>query len=313
MTTFTECMKAASKLPLAKVRYPCYLSAKLDGVRNTCIEGKGARSRQLEPIPNPHASAMLAHPMFYGMDGELCAVSPTAKNCFRATMSALSRLYGKPKFKFYVFDDYLLALKGVPFEKRMWKLKIRIDAMKQAGIDYVEFLPQKLVHDEAELTAYEERVLKLGFEGLIGRAPQGFYKMGRSTPVDQYMFKVKRFIDGEAKVIGVLEEMHNGNAATRSKTGRTKRLGGKAGKTGKDRAGKLQCKLLRRHGLVAKGTVFKMGSGLDDKEREWFWKHRHAIEAGEIDLIAKFKSLDYGVKDKPREPVFLGLRGKWDM
>ena len=47
-----------------------------------------------------------------------------------------------------------------------------------------------------------------------------------------YLLKVKRFVDGEALVIGVTEPMHNANEAKTNELGRTARSHKKAGHGG---------------------------------------------------------------------------------
>lgn len=293
---FTECMKAASKVKLQQLRFPLYGSAKLDGIRITVIKGR-ARTRQLETIPNRHIDAVLSRMDFEGFDGEVIIGSPTADQCFHKTQSAMSRHHGQPQFKFYVFDKFGPG----PFHERYSDL---CDLLLDSP-DFIQVLPQKLLRNLDELLEYYQRVIELGFEGLMLRSLDGLYKCGRSTVNEHYLMKMKPRKDGEALLIGVEEEMANTNRATVSKTGRTKRSGHKAGKVPKGRAGKLVLRL-------KDGTVFKCGSGLKDKDRDWFWRHRKRLVASKKCWI-KFEWLDYGIKEKPREPTYKGIRPGWDM
>ena len=278
------------------VRFPAFASAKLDGVRGVVIDGK-LHSRSLKPIPNRHVSAMFSRPELSGLDGELIAGSPTAKNVFRATQSACSSQDGTPEVTFYVFDHFQ-ARGG--FSERIKHLGalLRIN-----GSANVVILPQRLVRNVAELLAFETQMLDLGYEGLILRDPAGAYKFGRSTEREQGMLKIKRFQDSEAKILEVIEELENTNVKTTNELGKSQRSNHKAGMVGKGRAGAVR--VIDIH----TGVEFSIGSGFDDADREWFWSNRRQV----IGKVVKYKSFLIGVKDAPRFPTYLGGREAWDL
>jgi DNA ligase-1 len=133
---------------------------------------------------------------------------------------------------------------------------------------------------------------------VILRDPAGLYKFGRSGKTGP-LLKLKRFIDFEAEVIGVYEEMHNANVATKNELGRTSRSSAKAGKIGKGTLGGL---ILRAINGPAAGVEFRCGTGFDAAARAELWANPP------IGKVAKVKSFPIGVKDKPRHPVWLGFR-----
>lgn|SRR5262245_1777678 len=272
------------------IRFPAYASAKVDGVRALVIDGK-LRSRSLLPIPNRYVSAVFSHPALNGWDGELVVGSPTAKDVFRVTQSALSREDGKPNVTWYVFDNFS-ASGG--FAQRHKTLT------NHPGIVVLE---QRLCKNEAELLAFEAEMLEAGYEGLIVRSVNGAYKHGRSTANEQGMLKVKRFTDGEAVILGVEEELANGNAATVNALGRTERSSHACNMKPKGRMGALKVK------DILSGVEFNIGTGFDMRDREYFWCKRDNV----VGKIVKYKSFLIGVKDSPRFPVYLGGREKWDM
>jgi DNA ligase-1 len=137
-------------------------------------------------------------------------------------------------------------------------------------------------------------------EGVILRDPAGLYKFGRSGKTGP-LLKVKRFIDFEAEVVGVYEEMHNANEAKTNELGRTERSTAKAGLVGKGTLGGL---VLRALNGPAEGVEFRCGTGFDADARKVLWKHRERLTG----KTAKIKSFPIGVKDKPRHPVWLGWR-----
>lgn len=287
----------ASNVEPNEIRFPVFASPKLDGVRALVIDGK-LYSRSLKLIPNPHVQAMFAKEELNGLDGELICGEPTAKDVFRATTSAVSneRFAPSKPVRFYVFDNFK-ASGG--FAKRLESIL----GMMLAG---VELVPQKFVRNADELLAFEAQMLEAGYEGLILRAPSGPYKHGRSSAKEGWMLKLKRFSDSEAKIIGMEEEMHNGNSAARNALGNLERSGAAAGLVGKGRMGALVVRDLKS------GVEFNIGTGFTEEDRINFWKNREQI-IGDARFVVKYKSFLIGTKDKPRFPVYLGIRAGFDM
>lgn len=157
-----------------------------------------------------------------------------------------------------------------------------------------------------------------GYEGAILRKPGSPYKHGRSTVKEGYLLKLKRFVDGEARVIGVTELMHNGNEATVNELGRTARSHSKAGMVPTGTMGTL---IVRD---VKTGVEFEIGTGFTAEERASFWPsvirvigktndNRDIFDAGPLTgRLAKYKHFLVGTKDKPRHPVFIGWRDRRD-
>jgi DNA ligase-1 len=128
------------------------------------------------------------------------------------------------------------------------------------------------------------------------RQTHGVYKFGRSTPREFLLMKLKRFEDSEALVLGIVEQRRNENEPTINNLGRTKRSSHKANKVGKGTTGALQVRDLKT------GIEFEIGTGMDDAQREEFWTNDPTGQ------IVKYKFQPTGVKEKPRFPVFIGLR-----
>lgn len=289
MTDFRPML--ASPADLDKLPFPRLLaSPKLDGVR-AIVKGGVVLSRSLKPIPNQWVQTL-----FCGMehfDGELIVGPPTSKTCYTDTVSGVMRVSGKPIVRFYVFDN--IEHPTTDYLHRVAKMT------GERGLNW-EFLNHRVIDDLPELLAYEEECLEQGYEGLILRNPDGHYKFGRSTAKEGLLLKVKRFSDAEFEVVGFEERQHNGNEATISELGRTKRSSHKAGKTGRGDLGAL---IVRR----ADGIEFNVGTGFDDDLRSHIWAHR----ADYLGRFAKVKYFAIGMKDAPRHPVFLGFRDERDM
>lgn len=281
----------------SKLSYPVYASPKLDGIRCSIVNGK-ALTRTLKAVPNKHISEALSHPHFSGLDGELIVGDPTSKTCYTDSVSNIMAFDKTPNFTYYVFDLHNV---DSPYSSRRLDLIDRLGSMPNAP--FLCVLEQNILHNEAQLLAYEAYKVAEGYEGVILRHPDAPYKFGRSTVKEGYLLKVKRFEDSEAEIIGFEEEMFNGNVAETNELGRTKRSTHAAGLVGK---GTLGAFLVRDR---ITGVEFSIGTGLTALQRGVFWQRRDEY----IGKLAKYKFFPVGVKVAPRHPVFLGMRDARDL
>lgn len=288
----------ATDADLNRLVFPLFASPKLDGIRCSIVGGR-ALTRTLKEVPNRHVFNALSHDHYNGLDGELIIGPTTAHDVYRETVSGVMSHDGLPEVTYWVFDvhDYPAGYHGRYQE--LGRLLQATSAMMH-GVR-IQSLPQTLISNLGELKGYEESAVDRGYEGVILRGLNAPYKRGRSTVREGYLLKLKRFMDGEAQIIGVEEEMHNGNEATTNELGRTKRSTAKAGLTGKNRMGKLKVRDLMS------GVEFHIGTGFTDLDKAWFW------DEDPIGLVVKYKFFPVGVKDLPRHPVYLGLRDRRDM
>lgn len=289
-----------------KLVLPCYASPKLDGIRASVVNGQ-LLSRSLKPIPNKFVSDILSDPLFEGFDGELIANSPTAPNAMQEATSLFMSHGKQQSFTYFVFDLHNM---DAGFDVRYDELHERIKAasayiMAQRMMHDVRIvqLAQTVITDHEHLAVFESRQVASGYEGVILRKMDGVYKYGRSTVNEGLLLKVKRFTDGEAIIIGFEEQMHNGNEATVNELGRTKRSSHQENKWGKGTLGALVVRDLKTK------VEFNIGTGLNDGVRDHIWANRDSHEG----RIVKYKSFEVGVKDKPRHPVYLGMRSPLDM
>lgn len=293
----------ASPVDMAKVRWPMYASVKLDGIRATVVNGQ-LLSRSLKKIPSRDIYNALSKEAFNGLDGELIVGPMTSETCYRDTVSGvMAENKEGVDWAYWVFDDH--SHPTATFNFRHTGLLEGIDGMGTR----IRALPQMLVHNEEELNEFEAKALADGHEGVILRHPESPYKYGRSTANEGYLLKVKRFEDGEAMVLEVIEEMHNGNEAETNELGRTKRSSHQENKTGKGRMGALLVRDIKTN------VEFQIGTGFNDVDRDWWWGlHKERVRTGGWHLkVVKYKHFPIGVKDKPRHPVFLGLRDSRDL
>jgi DNA ligase-1 len=280
--------------PVENLVFPLVASPKLDGVR--AIKSRDSLlSRSLKPIPNAQVQTI-----YYGipenLDGELLAGNPCATDVYRKTVSmVMSQDVKTDGLTYWLFD----IQEARPWEERHAHLCIIAADLKARGAR-VELVPQVTVNSLDELLELEAQWVGQGYEGAILRKPGSPYKHGRSTVKEGYLLKLKRFVDGEAVVIGVTELMHNGNEATVNELGRTARSHSKAGMVPTGTMGTLIVRDMKT------GVEFEIGTGFTAQERAEMWSRQP------LGLLAKYKHFLVGAKDKPRHPVFIGWRDRRD-
>lgn len=284
----------------AGLQYPVIVSPKLDGIRALVIGGQLV-SRKFLPIPNEAAQAAFAG-LPEGTDGELIFGTP-----FREPSEAVNQPYNRTQRQvsrrsglmptYYVFDNFLAP--GAFMARYAIVCKLQ-------GVANVVVVPHIGVHNDQELLAYEEEQLAKGYEGVMIRSINGPYKQGRSTLNEGYLLKLKRFVDGEAEILDTTERMRNDNVASIDELGHTKRSSHQDNKTGH---GDLGAFVVRGVNAGFKGVEFKVGTGLDAKQRVEFWAIREQL----VGRIIKYSYFASGTLDRPRFPVFIGFRDKFDM
>lgn len=279
------------------LKFPVLASIKLDGIRAT-VQGGQLLSRNLKPIPNKKVQEKFKG-LPEGFDGELIYGNPADEHAFSNTTSIVMSHDKDPGgVRFWVFDSF----SDKPFFERnqdVYEELFDIDAD-------VEQVHQHEINNEEELLAYEAAALEQGHEGLMVRSLDGPYKQGRATLKQGYLLKLKRFKDGEARILSFVEEQENTNEAKKNALGRTERSTKKEGMIGKDSLGKFE--VIGINGDY-EGVEFSVGGGFTALMREEYWKNKKKL----VGKIVKYKYFPTGSVDRPRFPVFQGFRDKRDM
>lgn len=263
---------------LSTLKYPVICSPKIDGVR-AYIKDSIVYSRTGKPIPNERIQLELGKPEYEGFDGELTAGPRNSPTLFRDTTASVMNIHCIPRYTFNIFDCFKNDVKDRGWEDRM------ISVIANFPIDVGYIIPAVRAKSENDLLNFEQAALHDGYEGIMIRNPNEPYKFGRSTIKEQGLLKLKRFSDAEADVIDVVQ-LVNKDGNTENKLG----------------------------SIIVKDPdhwkeTFSIGSGFSDKERKYFWDNPDKI----ISKKVKYKYFDYGSYDKPRFPIFIGLRSPLDI
>ena len=291
----TKPMLAASLENFDSVKFPVYVTPKLDGIRCLKIDGNIV-SRTFKPIRNTELAAAIKDLLPDDSDGELI-MGGTFQNTTSMVMSA-DKTIGNEKAYFYWFD-YVLDDHKKPYLERMNDMKKFVEdhpeILTASPVKIVPLIPTE-INTVEELVQYESEVLDQGFEGVMLRTSHGPYKFGRSTLKEGSLVKMKKFDDDEAIVIGFSELSKNTNEKTKDEFGYAKRSSHKEGKIGQDTLGSFI--------VDWRETEFSIGSGFTMEQRKEFWDDRNNL----IGKLVKFKYFATGMKDAPRFPIFLGIR-----
>lgn len=300
MSFFKPMLAPTEPININRLTYPVYASPKLDGVRATtqvCDPPNASilLARSLKPIPNNHIRSLLST-MSVGFDGEI-----TTGMDFHESSGNIRRADSKHNFNYSVFD-YYHPTRG--YLDRIKEMEDQFDALpNNLKTIVIPIIPIKCDSPE-ELSVLNANWVAEGYEGSIVRTANSPYKQGRATVKENYMFKIKDFLDTEATIIDCYELMHNNNEAKTNKLGRTERSSNKENLVPAGILG----------GFVLKSELFseefRCGSfkNVTHEERKALWENRASL----IGKTVKFKFQPHGSVDRPRIPIFLGFRDDFD-
>lgn len=273
------------------------VSPKVDGLRAVVKEGV-VYSKTMKPIPNGTVQKMFGH--LHGKDGELTVglayKEHEGDDVYDRSRGPIMRKVCEADFRFNIFDRW--DMPDVPAIDRINSISLK----NESGVEVVTHL----IADSSEAVdrAYQH-YLDRNFEGAMLRIATGKYKFGQSTEKEGYLLKLKKFVDGEAIVISVFEQMENTNTKETNELGYSKRSSAKAGKVGKGTFGSFLVKDL------ITGVEFSVGNGPglthDLRAKLWFYKDKLPNQ------IIRYRFQEIGTKNAPRLPQFAGFRHPIDL
>jgi len=283
-----------------KIKFPVYCTPKLDGIRSFKLpDNEKILSRSLKPIPNKYIQS-LSHLFPNTVDGEFILKNENNILPFNETTSFVMSFDEQPskekQLYFVIFDYDILSNKN--YLDRIESLKELF--YKNNLIDYnFDILIPKEINNLKELYSFEEKCLEENYEGVILRS-NGKYKFGRSTVNDGLMIKLKRWYDDEGIIVDMIEK-YNNTSSLINELGYKDKNHKKESLTPANTLGSLVLKY--------KDYTFEVGSGFTDEERDEFWFNKDKYFGKKI----KFKYIPYGMVEKPRNPIYLGIRNELDL
>lgn len=289
---------------LDKLKLPVMGFPKLDGVRGLHMIGS-MTGRSLKPHGNLHVTVKYSIPSCEGFDGELTFGSITSDSLCRDTTSVMSRIQGEPNVAWNLFDWVHPDVIHLTYAERYDRLctymsnnEIFFDNLR------VSVIPFTMLHSREEVEAFYEKCLDSGYEGVVLRDPVGKHKDGRATTTLGAYLRMKPQSDKEALVLSLVEALENQNEAKVNELGRTERSSHKENKVGKGMIGMLVCK------DATTGMTIDVGAGkMTHEERIHYFNNPDEM----IGQYIKYRSMDSGVKDKPRFARYICKRAVEDM
>ena len=134
------------------------------------------------------------------------------------------------------------------------------------------------------------------------RNPIAPYKQGRGTFREGIIYKLKRFEDSEAVIIGFVEQMTNQNVLEKDELGYAKRSYAKDGL--------VPANTLGRFIVLWNGIELDIAPGnFNHAQRQEIWNNQDKF----INKLLKFRYFNHGIKDKPRFPRAVGFRDEMDI
>lgn len=284
-----------------ELRFPYLASPKMDGIRAYVRNGV-VYSRRDIALPNTMVQQMFGDKKLDDCDGELIVGDPVAPDVFQVTQSFVMSKSSKIALplRFFVFDKIpTMGIDGLrPFRERLIKADMACRAWGGGKMLAARIVRHVYVRNAGQLQTYENAMIAHGYEGVMLRDPDGFYKQGRSTAREHGLLKLKRVADAEAVVLGVIELQHNLN----EKDSRGRRTSHKDGKIAGGKLGALRVRDKKN------GAEFEIGTGFTEQERQDLWKNRTKLPG----KLVRYRYQEVGTVDKPRFPRFAGFRDKRD-
>jgi DNA ligase-1 len=183
-----------------RIKYPCYGSKKLDGVRCLAIRHPDRvqlKSRGGKDYAVAHVQQELMHLMGEGeiWDGELYIHGKYLEEIVSAVKKPNENT---PDLMFVAFD----IVNDKPFEERLRELNVLKNRLL-CHAEHAVTLGYHEVMDEAHMKQLHKEFVAEGYEGIMLRNLDGLYESGkRSADLQKY----KEFFDEEFQIVDVAED-----------------------------------------------------------------------------------------------------------
>lgn len=178
------------------------------------------------------------------------------------------------KLQFWIFDIIDPSNIDLPFEQRLTILNELFSGFHRSSI--LQKVESEKINQKDEIIPKHNQYVSEGYEGIILRDPNGVYQCGkRSAQLQKY----KSFLDDEYKIVGYRESKGSEKGAV---------------------IWICQTTTQQQFDVRPKGTI--------EYRRELYKNADKFI--GKLLTVRCQEITEYGI---PRNPVGVGIRGKWDM
>jgi DNA ligase 1 len=185
-----------------RIKYPCWVSDKLDGVRCLAIcseDGVTLKSRSGKLYDVKHIQEQLKQSMRIGeiWDGELYIHGKYLEEIVSAVKKPNSMT---TDIWFVVFD----VVNDQPFDKRLCDIVAIHGRTIGKQVDAIVYTQ---VSSEAEMKSAHKDCVARGYEGIMLRNESGIYESGkRSADLQKY----KEFLDSEFQIVDIVSDKDGG-------------------------------------------------------------------------------------------------------
>lgn len=179
-----------------KVKFPCFIQPKLDGIRCMAYwvgDELVLMSRGGKPLNVPHIQASLATSLKKNgvLDGELYI---HGKNFQEITRLVKKVRPESETLQYHVYDAFFIDQESADYSERQLVASVLVGYKNPV----VKLVKNYVAHDFDDIQKYHAELESKGYEGIMIRNSIGGYKLKhRSTD----LLKLKSFFDAEYKVI----------------------------------------------------------------------------------------------------------------
>lgn len=187
-----------------KVKYPCFVQPKFDGIRCMAYwvgDELVLMSRAGKPLDVPHVKASLEEklPKNGVLDGEFYI---HGKNFQEITRLVKKVRPDSIELEYHVYDGFLRDAEDEPFSQRCWRVQNLLVDPEYPDDDlpaHVKLVERQPANSLEEVNELHRKFVEDEYEGAIIRNLEGSYKL-KHRSVD--LLKLKSFSDAEYKVVG---------------------------------------------------------------------------------------------------------------
>jgi DNA ligase-1 len=290
------------KTDINTILYPIYGSFKMDGIRCLFIGGE-MLSRSFKPIRNKVLQEKFKPLKEFSktyntiLDGEIYKHGASFQEITSWVMTTSKSV--PEDLKFWCFDAVRNTNTGARTTESFEKRLAYIPDIYEALLVRVEQQVLNTAHDVQNMF---EEALEKGYEGLILKAPGGYYKNGRGTLGEGLIYKVKPFETFDGEIVEVIQSTVVDSNAEKS----LDNFG--YSKTSKKIGDRVLIEKASAFRVKYEKETVKVTLAMTDKEKEEVWKNQKTY----IGRYISFKGMLVGAKDVPRHPVFLRFRDDLD-